>query len=179
MTCKTIEQDLALAAADCFDAPRLLEIREHCRSCRECATRLEQFQRLASIHSGAARELDGLALRYDRSGVRVGVRATSPRRSPLVPVWRWWLPIGAVAALTAAVLLRDRPSDPARAQMNTPRVAVGLVAPVAHAPSLAVYRNALEKSGDDTFDALLALDADRLLPQTPGHEMRHLRGESF
>jgi hypothetical protein len=179
MTCKTIEQDLALAAANCLDAARLQEIHEHCRGCRDCATRLEQFQHVAAKHSQASKEVDGLVLRYDRSSTRIGQRAATMRGSPLVPVWRWLLPIGAVAAITAAVIWRDQALDPARPQMNPPRVTAALEAPVTRAPSLAVYRNALEKSGDRSLDALLALDADRLLRQTPGQEMRNLRGESF
>ena len=93
MNCKDIEPDLALAASDCLDAARALEIRKHCANCPECASRLEQFQRVASDHRHAANELDGLGLRHEPSAARPGQGETRLGPGLLNPVLRWLLPV--------------------------------------------------------------------------------------
>jgi hypothetical protein len=176
MTCKDIKQDLALAAMDCLDEARLLQIREHCRDCPACAAQLQQFRSIALAHSRVAAECDALPLHYHPSRARGSHRVAGRRRIAPDPIWRWLLPIGAIAALAFAFVILDQPIRPPTAQKVPPSA---LPVPLDHAPSLAVYRNAIEKSGDASLDALLARDAERLLRPTPGQEMRELRGEVF
>src|ERR1700720_4459154 len=107
MTCKDIEQDLALATLDCLDASRLLEIRQHCRDCPEWAAELQEFRRIASAHSRVAAELDAFPLRYNppAAGGSPGVKNPGAADS----IWRWLLPIGAIAAATLAFVMLDQP----------------------------------------------------------------------
>lgn len=179
MTCKEIEQELALAAADCLDASRLLGIREHCANCPECAARLEQYERVSSDHLHAANELDSLSLRHDRSAARVLQAATRPGRSALNPVLRWLLPIGAVAMIAAGFFMKDQPVHPHQTRMEPALVMRAPTGSEDRAPSLAAYRNALDQSGDASLDALLARDAERLLRKASGQETRNLLSESF
>lgn len=179
MNCKDIEPDLALAASDCLDAARALEIRKHCANCPECASRLEQFQRVASDHRHAANELDGLGLRHEPSAARPGQGETGLSPIALYPVLRWLLPLSAAAAIAVGFFMKEQPALPLRTRMEPAGAMPASTGSVDRAPSLAAYRNALEQSGDASLDALLSRDADRLLRKASRQETRDLLSESF
>lgn len=179
MKCTDIEKELALAAANCLEASRLPQIREHCRHCPGCAAHWQEFLLISSAHTHAAAELDALPLHFRRTADRVRQRAGHPNRRTLDSTRIWRLSLGTLAAvITAFLFFREliRPPVPIRV-----RPAVTSTLPIQANPvsSIAAYRNAIEKSGEASFDALLARDADRLLRGTIDRDLRSLRGEFF
>jgi len=179
MTCRDFRQDLALAAAGSLGAERVSEVREHCAGCATCAAQLEQFQTVASAHSTAAVEVRDLALRQRSLVPSGGVGVASSVGVSLNPLWRWLLPLGAVAAVVVSLLPRERAVNPVLPGPDAtgPVTVANRPAPVA--PTLAVYRRAVERQGDASLEALLAKDADRLLRGTPRLDRQRLLDESF
>ncbi len=169
MNCKDCKQALPSMAGNDFDAPEYLEIRYHLRGCGDCAKRWKQLQRVATSYSDAAREIQALPIRWPASVRRIVQPSMSRRRRA---IWRWMLPVAGVVTVAMALFFWR---EPTRTQLvQSPRTPV--TAPTRgvdlHAPSMAAYRNAIGKSGDASLDALLALDAQRLLPKTEDRAMR-------
>ena len=170
MNCKDCEQDLALAAINGLDTPPALETREHLRKCGDCAERWKQFQGVVTGHFDAATEIQAVPIHWRASGGRVTESSMPPDR--VAPVWRWAFPMAAVATAAIALLLWRGPMRAPLVQRPLTSVTARAPSTGVQAPSMAAYRNAIEKLGAASLDALLARDAQRLLPKTEDRAMR-------
>jgi anti-sigma factor RsiW len=110
MTCQEFNDQLPDYIDDTLDAARRANVQGHLEACRECQLALRRTQALGRALQGALeRETTHLALAPDRQETilraarSVPAEPTEERRDP----WRFWRPLGALAAATAvaAVLL--------------------------------------------------------------------------
>jgi len=176
MTCNELREDLALTAAGAIDTRREALVREHVGGCPACAARLREYELVCSAHTSIAGDLDQLW-----TGCKIKPR-TRLRARPLPShLWRWFLPLagaGAVAAL--ALVMLTRPPVP---QQAAPTAQAEVGSEPARRPStagtLARYRQAMDRPGESSLEALLARDADAFLRAPSHNELRQLRSEVF
>jgi len=174
MTCNELREDLALTAAGAIDTRRGGFVREHVATCPACAARLREYELICSAHTSMAGELDEVW-----TGYKIKPR-TQLRTRPLPSyLWRWFLPLAGAGAV-AALLLLTRPPVP---QPAAPTAQAELGSELARRPStagtLARYRQALDRPGESSLEALLARDADAFLRAPSHNELRQLRSEVF
>ena len=170
MNCKDFGQGLALAAVKGLDDREALEIRDHLRECGECAERWKQYQGVVTGHFDAATEIQAMPIHWRASAGRVMESSVPPSR--VGPVWRWVFPMAGVATAAIALFLWREPMRAPLVQRPLTGVTARAPGTEVPAPSMAAYRNAIEKLGDSSLDALLARDAQRLLPKTEDRVMR-------
>jgi len=174
MTCNELREDLALTAAGASDARRTDLVREHVRTCPECAARLREYELVCSAHAGTAEELDELW-----TGYKIKPRTQVCTRTLPTYLWRWLLPVAGVGAVAALVLLTRSPvPEPAAPALH----AVLSSEPTRHTSAsgtLARYRQALDRVGESSLDSVLTRDADTFLPPPSRGELQQLRAEVF
>jgi hypothetical protein len=174
MTCNELREDLALTATGAADAHRMALVREHVGNCPECAARLREYELVCSAHAGMAEELDELW-----AGCKIKPRTQV--RTPALPyyLWRWLLPLAGAGAVAALVLL-TRPPVPEPAAPSPHAEVSAEPARYSSAPgTLARYRQALDRLGENSLDSVLARDADSFLRAPSRGELQQLRDEVF
>lgn len=177
MNCKDIQQDLALAASDCLDAEPLGRVRQHCQRCASCAEVLRQYQEIASALSQVSREFNDLPLEIREPDQQMERRGLMNGVTERLLNWRWLLPAGGIALLMFVWFPKDLPTETSSVPAAPSEIAAVAPTPSGHIPSLAVYRNALDRSGTDSLEALLARDAEHLMPATSGLGFGDVNGE--
>ena len=174
MTCKELEQDLALTAVEGLDPKGLALVREHIQTCPHCAERLQNYKAICAAHITTGAELQKLAQRSKTPTLQ-------PTATPVIlftkQFWRWLFPIGA-AGLVALMFLLARTPAP---HSLVPLEQIGGRSNEQPLPpgSLASYRKALKNPGDGMLDSVLARDADLLLRPPSANELQRLMSELF
>lgn len=189
MNCEELKQDIALAAIGCLPAVEMKRLQEHTRTCSVCAEELMQLRSLSSEHQATAAELLRVQISADRlsSGAISHTRRKVPAPVPAAQLWRggilnlrWLIPTGAAAGIVIALYFWGRPEPqlakeaPPREMTNPQRASAPLPA-----GSFLAYRNALSEGGDESFNSLLARDADILLRPVSSKDLLAMRDEVY
>jgi hypothetical protein len=184
MNCKHFERNLALAAADCLEPAELEQVREHCRRCASCASRLQELERLVLEQRRTADEVAQTPLTFQSADSalvndsKLRARAAGDAGGRLSP---WLLPIAATLAIVLLALIWPREPAETRSALRQGEPVPSPITTTASAdssePNLATYRSALDNPGEASLDALLARHERHLLPQVAHSELRELRRE--
>ncbi|MDB6052578.1 MAG: hypothetical protein JWN25_101 [Verrucomicrobiales bacterium] len=171
MKCAEIKQDLAFVAEGSLDSTRARLIREHCAQCASCQALSQEYQKVVSAHLATVNELNLLTL----SKPMARIRASKPVQTSMPGLWKWLVPVAAVSCIVLFIVNTTR-------QHKNPLVVITTANPPVQnqnqkPPSLLVYRNILETSGDEGFDRALNRDALRLLPPTATSSLADLRND--
>ena len=167
MICSEIEEELAMDAIGALDAAQSAVLKEHIRQCAACAKRWKEFHSLSAAHSGVAAELADLSIK--RQSQESSVVSKRPAFTWLIVSLRSSLAVGAVGIFVMWLTWFRHPLSPPE---SLPKPSVSLVTSVAPAsseanPTIGAYREALERSGENSLEALLSRDATHLLPRGP------------
>jgi len=177
MTCRDVNEDLALAAAGVLDEDRRALLDPHLRECPQCARRLREYEGIRAAHSSVAAEL--AQVRFKARESYSPEPATAPTNLFWGKSWRWILPISAAAAVALILAWPQRHASPSAKWLESAGPPLTTASSPGSAGSLAAYRKALRASGEASLDVVLTRDANVLLRPSSQQEIRSLRADLY